>query len=286
MTTATIRTWGEALDYTWRVKWKRLASATTNKINANHITEHAGRSMPLSRMAKAGWWLELIADMEDAGRSSSTINRIISAGTTVLKFTKLAGLHNVECPTFQRLKEGEHRLTYFTKDQVEQMAHAAIDVFDRQDIADVIVFAAYTGMRQGEILRIRAEDIDLNLGCIWVGGKPSQVTKGKNVRSLPIHEKVEPILNKRLSEKPKGKLFGDDFAHKDALYRSFKKVRDYCGITQDHVFHSLRHSFGTFLGEVCHPRTIMALMGHADVTTSLRYVKATDDATRKAIGSI
>ena len=282
----TIKTWGEAFDYTWKVKWKRLASAKTNQINSNHITDYCGRSMPLTRMGKAGFWLELIADLEDEGRSSSTINRIISAGTTVLKFTKLAGLHNVECPTFQRPKEGEHRLTYFTKQEVDKMAHAAVDIFDRQDVADCITFAAYTGMRQGEILRIRAEDIDLALGVIHVGGKPSQVTKGKNVRSIPIHEKVAPILQRRLEATPKGKLFGNDFSHKDALYRAFKKVRDYCGISEDHVFHSLRHSFGTFLGEVTHPRQIMALMGHADVTTSLRYVKATDEANKAAILAI
>ena len=282
----TIKTWGEALDYTMNVKWKRLASAQTNKINANHITEYCGRSMPLSRMAKAGWWMEFIADMQDDGRSSSTINRIISAGTTVMKFTRLAGGHDIECPSFARLKEGEHRLTYFTKEQVDQMAFAATDIFDKPELADVIVFAAYTGMRQGEILRIRCEDIDLALGVIHVGGKPGQETKGKNVRSIPIHEKVMPILQKRLASQTKGKLFGNDYSHKDALYRAFKKVRDYCGITQDHVFHSLRHSFGTFLGEVTHPRQIMALMGHANVETSLRYVKATDEANRAAILAI
>lgn len=282
MTTPT-KTWGEAFDYTWRVKWRRMASAKTNQINAGHITTYAGRSLPLSRMGKAGWWMELISDLQDEGRNSSTINRIISAGTTVMRFTRLAGLHDVAVPQFQRLKEGEHRLTYFTKEQVQQMAFVAVDIFDRKDLADAIVFAAYTGVRQGELLKLRSEDVDLGLSRIFVGGKPGRETKGKNVRAIPIHPLVEPIVTNRLD---RSLLFGDDWANKDQLYAAFKKVRKYCGITEDYVWHSLRHSFGTFLGEVTHPRQIMALMGHANIETSLRYVKATDEATRSAVMAI
>ncbi|AET72538.1 integrase [Synechococcus phage S-CBP42] len=282
MTTPT-KTWGEAFDYTWKVKWRRMASAKTNQINAGHITTYAGRSLPLSRMGKAGWWMELISDLQDEGRNSSTINRIISAGTTVMRFTRLAGLHDVAVPQFQRLKEGEHRMTYFTKEQVQQMAFVAVDIFDRKDLADAIVFAAYTGVRQGELLKLRSEDVDLGLSRIFVGGKPGRETKGKNVRAIPIHNLVAPIVTDRLDRKL---LFGDDWANKDQLYAAFKKVRKYCGINEDHVWHSLRHSFGTFLGEVTHPRQIMALMGHANIETSLRYVKATDEATRSAVMAI
>lgn len=282
MTTPT-KTWGEAFDYTWRVKWRRMASAKTNQINAGHITTYAGRSLPLSRMGKAGWWMELISDLQDEGRSSSTINRIISAGTTVMRFTRLAGLHDVDVPQFQRLKEGEHRMTYFTKEQVQQMAFVAVDIFDRKDLADAIVFAAYTGVRQGELLKLRSDDVDLGLSRIFVGGKPGRETKGKNVRAIPIHPLVEPIVTNRLD---RSLLFGDDWANKDQLYAAFKKVRKYCGISEDYVWHSLRHSFGTFLGEVTHPRQIMALMGHANIETSLRYVKATDEATRSAVLAI
>lgn len=282
MTTPT-KTWGEAFDYTWKVKWRRMASAKTNQINAGHITTYGGRSLPLSRMGKAGWWMELISDLQDEGRNSSTINRIISAGTTVMRFTRLAGLHDVAVPQFQRLKEGEHRMTYFTKDQVQQMAFVAVDIFDRKDLADAIVFAAYTGVRQGELLKLRSEDVDMGLSRIFVGGKPGRETKGKNVRAIPIHPLVEPIVTSRLG---RSLLFGDDWANKDQLYAAFKKVRKYCGINEDYVWHSLRHSFGTFLGEVTHPRQIMALMGHANIETSLRYVKATDEATRSAVMAI
>ena len=282
-TNPTIKTWGEALDYTWRVKWKRKNSAKTNAINSGHVTNYCGRSLPLKRMTVAGWWMEFKAEMEEEGRSGSTINRILSAGTTVMKFTHLAGLHTNVCPKFERAEEGEHRLTYFTKEQVSLMAEIAVDVYDRQDLADAILFSAYTGVRQGELLKLRSDDVDVARSQIWVGGKPTLVTKGKNVRNVTLHPKIEQITMNRLHQ---DKLFGDDWNNKDQLYAAFKKVRKLAGLSEDYVWHTLRHSFGTWLGETTHPRQIMALMGHANIETSLRYVKATDEATRSAVLAI
>ena len=282
-TPTTIKTWGEALDYTWRVKWKRLRSAKTNAINANHVTNYCGRSLPLKRMTVAGWWLEFKSEMEDEGRSGSTINRILSAGTTVMRFTHLAGLHTHVCPMFPRAEEGQHRLTYFTKEQVDRLAHLAVDIYDRQDLADAILFSAYTGVRQGELLKLRSDDVDVAHSQIWVGGKSTLVTKGKNARNITLHPKIQPIVKNRQDREF---LFKDDWACKDSLYRAFKKVRKQAGISDDYVWHTLRHSFGTWLGETTHPRQIMDLMGHANIETSLRYVKATDEATRSAVLSI
>lgn len=276
-------TWGQAFDYTWQTKWKRLASAQTNQINGNHITNYCGRSLPLSRMAKVAWWNEFIGELQDKHKSSSTINRIISVASTAIQWTYKAELHSVTWPSVDRLKEGEHRLTYFSKDQVKHMAFVAVDLFDRQDLADAIVFSAYTGVRQGELLKLKPEDIDLSMQLVWVGGKPGRETKGRNVRSVPIHPLVLPIIENRLSNRL---LFGDDWGNKEQLYRQFAKVREHCQIPSDYVWHSLRHSFGTWLGETTHPKQIMALMGHRQIDTTLRYVKATDAACRSAILAI
>ena len=276
-------TWGQAYDYTWQTKWKRLASAKTNQINGAHITNYCGRSLPLNRMAKVAWWNEFIGELQDKPMSSSTINRIISVASTAIQWTRKAELHSVTWPNVTRLKEGSCRLTYFSKEQVQRMAFVAVDIFDRQDLADAIVFSAYTGVRQGELLKLKPEDIDLSMNLIWVGGKPGRETKGRNVRSIHIHPLVQPILENRLSNRY---LFGDDWNNKEQLFRQFVKVREHCQIPSDHVWHSLRHSFGTWLGETTHPKQIMALMGHRQIDTTLRYVKATDSACRQAVMAI
>jgi integrase len=283
MTAQTIKTMGQAYDSTWRLKWRHSKACKTAKINAKHVLDYAGRSLPLSRVKKTSWWLEFISDLRDEGRNTSTINRIVSNATTMVRFTRAAGLHEIDVPPFLRPKEGEHRMTYFSKEQVQQLAFTAVDIFDNKALADAIIFSAYTGVRQGELLKLKSEDFDPALNQIWVGGKPGRDTKAGDCRNITLHPLVEPIVKDRLAQ---AYLFRDDWTNKDQLYAAFKKVRKFCSITEDHCWHSLRHSFGTFLGEQTHPRQIMALMGHKQISTSLRYVKATDAATRSAVLAI
>ena len=282
--TEKVTNWGQALDWTWRIKWRRSKSARTVEINANHITNYCGKSFPLKRMGAAGFWMEMQSELQETGITDSTINRIISAGTACLRYTYQAGLHNVPCPKFDKLKEGEARLIWFTKEDVDKLCDTAEDIFDDTNLSDAIRFAAYTGVRQSELLQLRNTDIDWNHNKIWVGGIPDELdTKGKECRGIPLHPLVEPILQRR---KDNRLLFGCDWETKDQLWYHFKKARRFAGFSDRYVWHSLRHSFGTFLGEVTHPRQIMALLGHKNIETSLRYVKATDEATRTAVLAI
>ena len=285
-TPTTIKTWGEALDYTWRVKWKRMRSAKTNGINAAHVTEYCGRSLPLSRMTRAGWWMEFKAELEDQNRSGSTINRILSAGTTVMRYTKLAGLHEHEVPAFQRAQEGEHRLVYFSKAEVDKLAAISRDIFRDtwgDNLADAMLISAYIGCRQAELLKLKPDDVDHQFDQIWIGGKPKNLTKSRNCRNIPLNPKIRQIVMDRLDHH---RLFGDDWNNKDQLYRSFLKVRKLAGFSDDYVWHSLRHSFGTWLGVVSHPRQVMEALGHSTIDQSLKYCKATDEAVRSAVLAI
>lgn len=287
MTTAQkpkVKTWGEALDFTWQVKWKRLNSAKTASINANHITNYAGRSLPLGRLSKAHWWLMLKSEMEDQGRSGSTINRIISAGSTVLNFTRLAELHSYDMPKFEKAEEGAARITWFTKEDVDRMAHISRDLYGHvwgHNLADALLVSAYTGFRQGELLKLRSSDYDSAHDQLWIGGKPGRLTKNKKgIRNITLHPKIQRIVLNRLDQE---RLFGSDWTNKDQLYSKFVKVRNAAGFDDDYVWHSLRHSFGTWMGAVTHPRTLMETLGHKTIDMSLRYCKATDEAARSAV---
>ena len=284
--TQTIKTWGQALDFTWRVKWKRMRSAKTNAINAGHVTKYAGQSLPLARMTKAGWWMEFKAEMEEQKRSGSTINRILSAGTTVMKFTKLAGEHNYECPSFERATEGSHRLTWFTKEEVDRLAHVSRDLYgDRwgDNLADAILVSAYTGVRQGELMKLRPDDYNPALDALVIGGKPWNQTKSGSVRQIEVNPKIKSIIMNRLDQ---SRLFHEDWNNKDQLYAAWLKVRHNSGFDDSYVWHTLRHSFGTWVGSVSHPRTVMELLGHSTIDMSLKYCKATDEATRAAVMAI
>ena len=281
-------TWGEAVEETLRTRptWRNGSGRKPAIINCGHFTQHQGLSFPCNRIS-----ITVMEDigvlLEEEGKSDATINRVTSAVSTVLNHCARRQLCN-RPPMFTKRKEDEVRLTWFTKEQVEKLIHAAIDPYDRRDVADIIAVAAYTGMRQGELLKIKAKDIDLGAGLLHVGGRLDQRTKSGNYRAIPIHPRIIKLLAERMEyANPNVKVFGDEWENKDQLLRAFKRVRKYVGLPESLVFHSLRHSFATWHAEAGTPmRTLMTLMGHRRIETTLRYAKTTNSALTEAMASI
>jgi integrase len=132
-------------------------------------------------------------------------------------------------------------------------------------------------------LKLRPEDYDPALDALIIGGKPWNKTKSGKIRQLKLNDKIRPIIQQRLSQ---SRLFHQDWNNKDQLYSAFKKTRREAGFSEDYVWHCLRHSFGTWLGAVTHPRTVMELLGHSTIEMSLKYCKASDEAARSAMLAI
>ena len=67
------------------------------------------------------------------------------------------------------------------------------------------------------------------------------------------------------------------------LNQQHSKVRTLLKFPEEFVLHSLRHSFGTRLGESgADAFTIMKLMGHSTVTVSQRYVHPSPESIERA----
>lgn len=284
-----LRTWQQAMDYTFQTRhaWRHGNGSKTARINCNHFTRLRGSSFPLKKLNQANV-SQVCIELEDEGKSDATINRVVSAISTVLNHCAFDGLIE-SAPKFRRRKENEGRVLWYTKDEVDQLSLLSTDVFMRDDLSEIIRFAAYTGMRQGEILKIRAKDIDLSANRIHVGGVPTQTTKAKNWRAIPIHENIRDIVINRCSHSSRKdvQIFGDEWRDKDQLLRAFKKVNKLLPKDEAYVFHTLRHSYATWLGEAGVPvRTIMALCGHKRIETTLRYCKATDKSLSDAMEAL
>ena len=284
-----IKTWQQAVDYTFltREKWITGGGRQAALINTAHFTRLKGASFPVEKIRQPLMAL-VVAELKEEGKSLATINRIISAVSTVLKHCEFDELIK-DVAKFRRFDETEGRPFWYTKDEVKRMEQISRSVFMRDDMADLIMFAAYTGMRQSEILRIRKKDIDLAADIIHVGGVPGQETKAKNYRAIPIHHNIAGIISERCSQSSRSdiRIFGDEWRNKDQVMAMFEKVRDLIPKDRNYVFHTLRHSYATWLAEAGVPiRTIMTLCGHKRVDTTLRYAKTTEPAAKAAVAAI
>lgn len=305
------RTFGECAEYTFKTRdswvrerkavdeWKRYQQMPKDErprhlskpsmfrhIQVGHVISMRGASYPIQRLDQAAV-TQLIFELEDERNwtSKETCNKVIDTIRTIVNHCKRHQFID-EAPFefLEMFASGEHRLTWFTMSQMEQLYEAACDVFGYPALGEIFLTLGLTGMRLGELQKLRVMDIDIPNLRIHVGGRDGFITKAKNWRVIPIQDRIAPILIERTRDQPDKKhVFADDFGSTDSLRRSFNKIRNYIGIGDKHVIHSLRHSYATFLNESgVPPMTIKDLMGHKRIETTLRYCKISDVARNQA----
>ena len=281
-----LETWGDIYKYTWEHCWKRQSSKQDTLHRIEKVTSFWGDSFPLSQLAKGHVWVELQKDLlEDYNLSNSRVNKIVSVASHAMRYTHRLDLHKYKRPYYELLDADECRQSWFTKEQVAQLCLIAVEIYRNQHLADAMNVSAYTGIRQGELLKLRVADVDLENNVIWIGGRPETKPKGKKSRPVPIAHKIKFIFEKRCKTNKK-LVFGDDFSNKDQLFKQFLKCRKQLGLDSSYVWHSFRHSFCTWSGAVDHPKNIQAIAGHKSIDTTMKYCKAFSEALHGCVAKL
>jgi len=139
-------------------------------------------------------------------------------------------------------------------------------------LKDIVQIALNTGMRQGEIFKLRWDWIDFENNFIAL---PQTHTKSKRERKIPLNQTVRKILmTRKLSSGGTDYVFMSPTGinkYINNVTRSFKTACKRAGI--DYLrFHDLRHTAATRLVESGIPlHTVSKLLGHTSVTTTERY---------------
>ncbi|MEX2399849.1 MAG: tyrosine-type recombinase/integrase [Rhodothermales bacterium] len=147
-------------------------------------------------------------------------------------------------------------------------------------LLDVIEVAVSTGLRETEIVHMRWSWINFDAGQIVVRRSDGFIPKSHHERTVPISGACLDVLwtlhEARTSEADdyvfKGEKNGDRL---DASYVSkrFKKYVKLAQLSDDLTFHSLRHTFITWMVQRGVPvPVVQKLAGHADISTTMQYV--------------
>jgi len=166
----------------------------------------------------------------------------------------------------------------FDRDEIELLASAAASPQD----AALYKVAAFTGLRQGELLALRWEHVDFVAGLLHVrrnftGGR-EKIPKGKRVRSVPMMPDVVDVLGK-LKEREHFTADGDLVFCSDvgehldhfALRKDYYAALESAGLRRVR-FHDLRHAFGTAAITELDPYAVQSYMGHQHYSTTQRYL--------------
>ncbi len=168
------------------------------------------------------------------------------------------------------LRIPEQRPVYIRKEDFGKLLSAIEDPWFRE----LVTFAVLTGLRRGEILNLTWKDVDLERKLIHIQSGEGFITKAGKRRSVPMNERVRNFL----SEKPHASLeetvftFGGNRIRGDHVTKKLKASVRKAGLDEKIHFHSLRHTFATWLvqGSV-NIFEVQKLLGHSNVSTTQVY---------------
>jgi integrase len=218
-----------------------------------------------------------------AGRAKKTVNNYLTTLRRLLVIARKRGLIAV-VPEVEWLKAPKPEFDFLDFEEAKRIVAAA-----NEEWRPMIVTALRTGMRQGEILGLRWQDVDLVAGRIVVRqsivrGRVGTPKSGRP-REIPLGEDVLTTL--KAYRHLKGELVFSDHGGrvltkeecKHPLWRACKRA----GLRRI-GWHTLRHTFASHLAMRGAPlKAVQELLGHATIQMSMRYAHLAPEVARDAV---
>jgi integrase/recombinase XerD len=228
---------------------------------------------------------EWIASMSREGLAPSSVARAVSAARSFFKFLML-DRHVQRDPTedIHTPQKSSHLPKFLTEEEMERLLRApdiSCDVGVRDRAILELMYAA--GLRVSELCGLKVADVDLDgaiVSCFGKGSKQRRIPIGKSaVHWLQRYIAVRARLgsNNPVLFLNRGRALNRQLAW--SIIKTYAAKAEVTNISP----HTLRHSFGTHLMQHgADSRSVQALLGHSDISTTEIYTHITDLHMRKA----
>jgi len=227
-----------------------------------------------------------IASLSREGLAPASVARAVSATRGFFKFLMLDGhtkTHPAEdLDTPQRFS---YLPKFLTEDEINRLL-AAPEVATEEGIRDraILEIMYATGLRVSELVGLKVADVDLLAGlvvCHGKGNKERRVPLGKSaIHWLQQYAAVKAGYGKQTA--PQVFLHRGRPLTRQLAWAMIKRHAEKAGI-KDVSPHTLRHSFAThLLQHGADSRSVQALLGHSDISTTQIYTHITDMHLRSA----
>jgi integrase len=262
--------------------------ATTRKDYRSLLDTHVLPAFGSQRLADIdtlsirGW----VARLQQAGLSASRTKHAYHVLAAVLEAGVQAGGLTRNPASGVRIPRGRRPAMHvLDAGQVEQLADAIESPY-----GTLVRFAAYTGLRAGEIVALRLKRLDLLRGAVHVVESTSDVkghlitgaTKTYADRTVRLPRFLRDELAAHLAGQdgpshPDGYVFtgrhGGQLRHNYFVYTHFKPALTKVGLPTTVRFHDLRHTCASLLiAQGAHPRAVMEHLGHSSISVTMdRY---------------
>jgi integrase len=226
------------------------------------------------------------------GLSPRTINQQIDSGLSAIRWATDQGLIDVQPPRYKKLKlRNNHTRKYLTGDELRKLLVKVKEPrWERLEL--VVLLALYAGLRQGEIIWLTWEDVDLEEGWLHIRSKKGWSPKSSSSeRSIPLAPELGEYLNSVLRDgyqwvaphKP------DKRWKRTWLANETRQLFKAAGVDNGgpHALHRLRGTFATTVlrggGDL---ESLKDLLGHTLISVTAGYLSSTSESKQRAIAGL
>lgn len=209
-----------------------------------------------------------LADMVRRGKAPGTINRHMGYLRSVFNWWKSSEL----CPRnpfekIRRLKAVRTRQPIVPLDEVKKLLRHLDERGDHW-YADLVRVVINTGLRLGEALHLKTEDVILQERVLFVRCRKEYVPKDREQRIIPLNDTVVEVLRTRMFSVKAGEwIFGHGVeklpADRSTITHGLQ-WRCKAAKLERMNWYQMRHAFATRLCSEVSEAALAAIMGHVD----------------------
>jgi len=185
----------------------------------------------------------------------------------------------------RRPKVRQAEPVYFTETDFRTL----IGQMNDPDLKDITIVAGLTGLRLNEILNLHWDDVDFARKTICVKNTSTFTTKSKRNRYVPMHDQLPGLLMRRKETAACDLVFHRDgkALSRFPVSRRFKEHVRRSGLNQRLHFHSLRHTFATWLVQSgVSIFEVQKLLGHSSIGVTQIYAHLASSELHSSVNKI
>jgi integrase len=253
-------------DYAWigrDLKAEFGAKTPISSITADRIAEYEGKRLAATR--KVG----------DAERplAPATLNRPLAFLRHILRLAQEWGVL-ASAPKI-RLAREKGRLRWLKPEEAVRLLDACRRSPNKA-LLDLVEFALFTGVRQGEALNLTWERVDRASGTVTL-----TETKNGEDRTINLNQNADAVLERRWRSEASGYVFG---SRNWNTYRTAWETALRTARIENFRFHDLRHTFASWLVQKGRSlQEVKDLLGHKSLAMTLRYAHLAPERLRAAV---
>ena len=130
----------------------------------------------------------------------------------------------------------QNKPKFFNQEQINTL----LAVIDKQWFREIFLFAIHTGLRRGEIVNQKWDDVDFDTASFKVSQDNSFTTKSKKERVIPMNDTVFNLLVSM--KRSRDYVFSNENGNKrddDRLSKKFKYYLEKAGFDTIYSFHNI-----------------------------------------------